>query len=180
MKPTKQPLITIEGKDCTRCHAQGKHAQKDIGDRVYWIRNCKKCQGKGKSPTKLIVDAEDFKCFGNQGKILGMKVDIGHELCICKNTGYILLKKGDKYYCWHASTSDVWLTEPEYKIMLSALDEWMINETKEETDIFCLSSDAVLMTLDEFEVKENLEISGVGNSYSPNMKIVIAEGYYEM
>ena len=44
---------------------------------------------------------------------------------------------------------------------------------------FRLSSDAVLMTLDEFEVKENLEISGVGNSYPPDIKIVIVEGYYE-
>ena len=86
MKPTKQPLITIEGKDCTRCHAQGKHAQKDIGDRVYWIRNCKKCQGKGKSPTKLIFDTEDFIVFRPNNETLPMKATL--------STGYLLHKKG--------------------------------------------------------------------------------------
>ena len=40
--------IPKEWVECGRCHGQGKHSQKDGDDRVYFIRTCKLCKGKGK------------------------------------------------------------------------------------------------------------------------------------
>ena len=50
LRDTGLPTIEIEKEwmKCQRCHGKGEHAQKDSGDRVYWIRICKKCNGKGK------------------------------------------------------------------------------------------------------------------------------------
>ena len=82
----KQPLITIEGKDCKPCKTK-EH------DRVYHLNFGRK------SPTELIFDAEEFKCY-KIPRLWSSGKEITHKNCHCKGTGYLLPKKGDvKGFC---------------------------------------------------------------------------------
>ena len=58
------------------------------------LQKCEMNCIKGKSPTKLIFDAENFKC--NAPYIL-MKNNHPNG-CKCKGTGYLLPKKGDNLF----------------------------------------------------------------------------------
>ena len=87
----KQPLITIEGKDCSKCTG-GTPSE----DRPWFRENCPHCQGKGKSPAKLIFDARGLECNDCSGYSIYKSVRIPNPLCIiCKGNGYLLPKKGE-------------------------------------------------------------------------------------
>ena len=83
-------LVVIEGKDCKNC-------EKGIIRRYQsfaYGKSCLLCQGKGKSPTKLIFDAEEFRCNCSKGyQSKHIQVINNHD--VCKGTGYLLPKKGD-------------------------------------------------------------------------------------
>ena len=149
MKPTKQPLVIEEGKDCERCHGKGKHSQKDGDDRVYFIRICKKCQGKGKSQNKLIFDAEDFR------KPMGSDWVEG-------STGLFLPKKGD-YYCTKDGIFDKEPFNCNHELRLSS--DAVLKSVGE-------------MPIKWMDENEGWEMMSEHN-LSENSKIVIATGYYE-
>ena len=57
----KQLLITIEGKDC-KCNCHYRPIISKHGDNPNFLNCCENFnKPKGKSPTELIFDAEDFK-----------------------------------------------------------------------------------------------------------------------
>ena len=180
MQPTKQPLITIEGKDCK---------YEDISDELTCIRgnliatdyaiglkgntnlsqfkidDCPKCK-EGKSPTKLIFDADDF-----QEEYYDHEIDYEHESSrIAKR--YLLSKKEDiRYLC--PKCGIVGIPHP-------------YNHCKK----FRLSSDAVLKSIGD-KIKEGCHCAGgdceicqlvtMINNHNllESSKIVIVEGYYE-
>ena len=186
MKPTKQPLITIEEKDCENCNPNQKEDvfnqwSKVIKYHSFGKNDCESCQGRGKSPNTLIFDEynPDFKCkngLWTKEHIKGMQVTIDHKYCSdCKSTGYLLPKKGE-------------LMEFDKKERYKTINgEDRVGISKQK---FRLSSDAVLKSIGD-KIKEGCHCAGgdceicqlvtmINNhNLSESSKIVIFEGYYE-
>ena len=151
-----KPLITIEGKDCELCCGKSYIIVR-FNDTISKPK-CLDCFETGKSPTKLIFDAEDFRCEA------AMENPPENWKCVegDKCTGYLLPKKGELICgnCCHQNhfLKDCPLCECEkYKP-------------------FHLSSDAVLKSVGEMPDYFNSKLKLLN---APNKKIVIAEGYYE-
>ena len=173
MQSTKQPLIVIEGKDCTYTFCNGEGICE--ADRDYPCPECK----NGKSPTTLIFDADNpnFRCIVHYGfDKLEQKDYIKKFMgnCDCKN-GYLLPKKGELICgnCCHQNhfLKDCPLCECEkYKP-------------------FRLSSDAVLKSVGDMSLVEQDELRLVNITQSMKIKfnhnltessmLMIATGYYE-
>mgnify|MGYP001603284798 CR=1 FL=1 len=193
MQPTKQPLIIEEGKDCK---------YEDISDELTCIRgnliatdyaiglkgntnlsqfkidDCPKCK-EGKSPTKLIFDADDF-----QEEYYDHEIDYEHESSrIAKR--YLLSKKGELRCgnCVHGIG-----TSKSFSRMVHQSSGLLAMECFcgcKEPKPFRLSSDAVLKNIKDIllELPNDLCFklfdNAVRNNMSKSSKVVIAEGYYE-
>ena len=106
----RQQLIKVEWNKCTYTFCNGEGVCE--ADRNY---PCPECY-KGIQP----------QVFEN-------------EKCECKELPPIhyKYKAGNLIYIWHTgSGEDILFTEQEYKLMLSALEEYQIKETEEDTDKF--------------------------------------------
>ena len=178
----KQPLITIEGKDCSRCNSEGKIRIIETGT----ILDCGLCNGKTKSPTKLIFNAGDFERKGSEGIVANSSNVVGSSSMQGRNStphssysNYLLPKKGDRICakCGRLLAGDKGLFHHK--------------DTNQEDCLgfakpFRLSSDAVLKSVGEFckhpisATKTMLcKMDFEKHNLSESSKIVIAEGYYE-
>ena len=156
MQPKKQPLIAIEGKDCGYCLGTGLRYENPTSQKRTIV--CLECN-KGKSPTKLIFNAEEFKRCDRW-----INRNIKHlSDCNCKGTSYLLPKK------WELMKLGKQKGRPLSNEIVSSLDT---NRKFEDASAlkFCLSSDAVLKR--SYEVPELYKIK------TPD-EIVICEGHYE-
>ena len=153
----KQPLQIIEGENIDRCrcgHKERYHSQ-DVNSQKYVCRGayCDCLDFKGKSPTKLIFDAEEFKCEARKDNPPENWRCIDGDKCI----GYLLPKKGDKLYSCECKEKGTILTSIEGHI-------------SHDFEPFCLSSDAVL--------KKSHKVPELYKIKTPD-EIIICEGYYD-
>ena len=162
----KQPLITIEGKDCS-CVA----INKVVAGRMKSY--CYLCKGKGKSPTKLIFDAKEFIIEEAQMIRYGLRDGFP------KVKRYILHKKGDVICgnCCKPLVSD--------NTNRAFLHRLISDGENCDEKLFRLTSDAVLKSVGElYTLKEYEDLRFEMNfwykhSLSESSKIVLMEGYYE-